>query len=208
MRPIGPNRITVQGFADSAWSKRGLRVLKPDDWGSDNKIQSLIETATDEEHLLEIRCPAGAELLDVTAFIRPVGRERIRLGIAAPEGRWLAHCDFELSSSPVISERSDAAEACVLFASVRFETGFFACRLWIELSTRPEEVLTRIQAPLVEFGQAGGQTAGGARRVFLSTAASVFKNPVILSMLAGLAYNISGLALPGPVDAFAGLLVI
>jgi predicted permease len=67
-------------------------------------------------------------------------------------------------------------------------------------------ILLPLTMILVEFGQAGGQTAGGARRVFLSTAASVFKNPVILSMLAGLAYNISGLALPGPVDVFAGLL--
>ena len=71
-------------------------------------------------------------------------------------------------------------------------------------------ILLPLTMILIELGRAGGRAAdnpgGGARRVAASTAASVFKNPVILSMLAGLAYNISGLALPGPVDSFAGLL--
>ncbi len=67
-------------------------------------------------------------------------------------------------------------------------------------------ILLPLTMTLVELGRAGGGESGGARRVAVSTASAVLKNPVILSMLAGLAYNVSGLALPGPVDAFAGLL--
>ncbi len=66
-------------------------------------------------------------------------------------------------------------------------------------------ILLPLTMILIELGQAANNP-GGARRVAVSTASAVFKNPVILSMLAGLAYNVSGLALPGPVDSFAGLL--
>lgn len=71
-------------------------------------------------------------------------------------------------------------------------------------------ILLPLTMILIEWGQVGGEgggpAGGGARRVLVSTAAAVFKNPVILSILAGIAYNLSGLALPAPADAFAGLL--
>lgn len=68
---------------------------------------------------------------------------------------------------------------------------------------------------LVEIGRGAGDRRGGVSgvglglglgRIARSTARGVLTNPVILSMLAGIAWNLAGLPLPGPVDRFAELL--
>lgn len=67
-------------------------------------------------------------------------------------------------------------------------------------------ILLPLVMVLIEMARGGAGAAGGGRRVLVSTLAAVFRNPVILAILAGIAYNLSGLGLPRPVDAFAALL--
>lgn len=67
-------------------------------------------------------------------------------------------------------------------------------------------ILLPLVMVLIEVARGGAASAGGSRRVLVSTLAAVFRNPVILAMLAGIAYKLTGLGLPRPVDAFAELL--
>ncbi|NQV19917.1 MAG: AEC family transporter [Rhodospirillales bacterium] len=60
---------------------------------------------------------------------------------------------------------------------------------------------------LIEVARGAGAEAGGRANLILRPVVkAVFKNPVILSILAGIAFNLSGLELPDPADALARLL--
>ncbi len=56
---------------------------------------------------------------------------------------------------------------------------------------------------LIELGLGAGQ---GWRSLAINTVKALAVNPIILALVAGIAYGASGLALPGPVDRFAVLL--
>lgn len=64
-------------------------------------------------------------------------------------------------------------------------------------------VLLPLTVILIEAGRRSGDGGRGLSRAVFG---AVFKNPVILSILAGIAFNLSGLELAGAVDRFAGML--
>lgn len=63
-------------------------------------------------------------------------------------------------------------------------------------------ILLPLTIVLIELARGAG-SIGRAWRPVLD---GVFKNPVILSILAGIAFNLTGLDMPGPVDGFTRLL--
>ncbi len=65
-------------------------------------------------------------------------------------------------------------------------------------------ILIPLATVVVEIGR--GSMAGVPSDILRSTVASLAKNPVIVSMLAGLGWAYAGWALPGPVDRFLELL--
>ncbi|HSK40218.1 MAG TPA: AEC family transporter, partial [Arenibaculum sp.] len=65
-------------------------------------------------------------------------------------------------------------------------------------------VLIGAYTVLVEMDRAGG--AGRPAAVLVSTLSSVVRNPIVLSLLAGLGWSATGLALPEPVDRFVAML--
>jgi malonate transporter and related proteins len=64
-------------------------------------------------------------------------------------------------------------------------------------------VLLPLTMVLIEVGRGAD---GGIGQVLAPTFKAVAKNPVILSIVAGITFSLSGLTLPGPVDRFASLL--
>ncbi len=54
--------------------------------------------------------------------------------------------------------------------------------------------------------EAGRRSEGGTGDLAQAVLGAVFKNPVILSILAGIAFNLSGLELAGALDRFTGML--
>lgn len=65
-------------------------------------------------------------------------------------------------------------------------------------------VLISAYTILVEMDRAGG--TGRPAAVLVSTLSSVARNPIVLSVLAGLGWAATGLDLPGPVDRFIAML--
>ncbi len=64
-------------------------------------------------------------------------------------------------------------------------------------------ILLPLTMVLIEFGRGAGNSM---RHALAQSFVAVLKNPVILSIIAGIAFNLSGLTLPGSVDRLASLL--
>lgn len=65
-------------------------------------------------------------------------------------------------------------------------------------------ILIPIATVVVEIGR--GEGAGNPLRIAGSTIVALAKNPVIISMVAGISWAATGWDIPGPVDRFLGLL--
>jgi len=86
-----------------------------------------------------------------------------------------------------------------LVVSVYGERGLLPLMLIITFNS-----LSLIPPPTLIIEASRGKRHGGA--VIRKTAAAIFRNPIIMAMPAGLAFNMTGLALPGPVDTAVQML--
>ena len=126
----------------------------------------------------------------------------LAMGIAWATGRFLFGCSTE--ELPVLALGATYSNIVLLGIPLIYalfgEPGLLPILTIVSLHSLILLPLTMILIEVTRNGR------GGLRHAVAGAFVAVFKNPVILSIIAGIAFNLTGMTLPGPVDRLATLL--